>query len=246
MQWLLSNVTHDWLTWLGAHSDRWFTRTSRSLSLEALWAAAGRLAARVAHSTVAHSPEEPTLAECTEITTHIAGRFTVSPQGKAVSRRRRAFLHTIFVLRRREKQVWYMGSLCGGAARKGWWAIRIKIQSKCNSCVQTQELIQFPLSWKSQPISGSGNRCTQCSSKRSQDPRKHEQKKISYVKKCFAIGCRISQRSLCHLIIESLWMLYVTPTTWLLNYLCIIYSPTALRGVWISLLGVYRLKIKKG
>lgn len=173
MQWFLSNVTHNWLTWHGAHNDRWFTRTFRYLSSEPLLAAACCLAARVAHSTVTHSSEEPTLAEGTEITTHIAGRFTVSPQGKAVSRRRRAFLHTKFVLRRRESEreagmihgITLLGqsSACGGAASKVRRAIRIKIQSKCNSRVWAQEIMQvqwghilnlsycLPLSWKSRP-----------------------------------------------------------------------------------------------
>lgn len=62
------------------------------------------LAARVAHSTETDSSEEPTLAESTEITAHVAWRFTASPQGNAVSRRRRALLHTEFVLRERESE----------------------------------------------------------------------------------------------------------------------------------------------
>lgn len=70
-----------------------------SVSLELVWAAAGCSAARVAHSADTDSFEEPTLAKGTEITAHIAWRFTASPQGNAVSRRRRALLHAEFVLR---------------------------------------------------------------------------------------------------------------------------------------------------
>lgn len=75
-----------------------------SVSSELGWAAAVCLALRVSHSAVTDSSEEPTLAEGTVITAHIARRFTVSPQGNAVSRRRRAFLHTKFLLSKREKE----------------------------------------------------------------------------------------------------------------------------------------------
>lgn len=61
-------------------------------------------AERVAHSTDTDCSEEPTLAESTEITAHIGWRFTASPQGNAVSRRRRALLHTEFVLRERKRE----------------------------------------------------------------------------------------------------------------------------------------------
>ncbi len=81
-----------------------FSTKCCSVSLELGWAAAGCSAARVAHSAVTDSSEEPTLAEGTEITAHIVWRFTASPQGNAVSRRRRALLHTEFVLRERERE----------------------------------------------------------------------------------------------------------------------------------------------
>lgn len=73
-----------------------------SVGLEPGRVSGGCSAARVAHSTKTDSSEEPTLAESTEITADIAWRFTTSPQGNAVSRRRRALLHTEFVLRERE------------------------------------------------------------------------------------------------------------------------------------------------
>lgn len=75
-----------------------------SVSLQLGWAAAACLAPRVTHSAVTDSSEEPTLAEGTVITAHIARRFTASPQGNAIRRRRRAFLHTKFVLSKREKE----------------------------------------------------------------------------------------------------------------------------------------------
>lgn len=84
-----------------------------SVSSELGPAAAGRSAARVAHSAVTDSSEEPTLAEGAVITARIvAWRFTACPQGNAVSRRRRALLHTEFVLREREKQKQHMRSCC--------------------------------------------------------------------------------------------------------------------------------------
>lgn len=55
-------------------------------------------AVRVAHSAVTDSSEEPTLTEGTVIAARAARRFTASPQGNAVGRRRRAFLDTKFVL----------------------------------------------------------------------------------------------------------------------------------------------------
>lgn len=61
-------------------------------------------AVRVTHSAVADSSEEPTLAEGTVIAARAACRFTASPQGNAVGRRRRAFLYTNFVLSGRKKR----------------------------------------------------------------------------------------------------------------------------------------------
>lgn len=97
MLWILSNVTNLILI---IHSTGGFRFSF--VSLEIGWAEADCLAARVAHSAVADSSEEPALTEGTEITTHSVRRFTVSPQWKAVSGRRRPFLHTEFLLLKRE------------------------------------------------------------------------------------------------------------------------------------------------
>lgn len=53
---------------------------------------------------VTNSSEQSTLAESTIITAHGALRFTASPQGNTVGRRRRPLLHTIFVLKEKERE----------------------------------------------------------------------------------------------------------------------------------------------
>lgn len=62
------------------------------------------LAARVSHAAVAHSPEEPTLAESTEVTAHVGGRLTAASQRHAVRRRRGPLPHAKLILDQRVKR----------------------------------------------------------------------------------------------------------------------------------------------
>lgn len=96
-------------------------------------------AVRVAHSAVADSSEEPTLAEGTVIATHAARWFAASPQGNAVGRRRRAFLYAKFVLSLPLGFLGFPWSLGQLHYNDRWWDYG-KVLRECNNSIVGQLL----------------------------------------------------------------------------------------------------------